>query len=189
MSQLEERIFKYLDDGFWYKEILEFLEFVHGYSLSLSSLKRILRRSNKKRRALRCSQQELSDAVERELVGSSNNVGYRRMDRILISKGREDVRKMVFDKDPEGVQLRKRRRLHRRKYTSPGPNFVWNIDGHDKLKLYGFSILGSIDGFSRRVLWLEVSTYNKMPEIIAKCYLDAVKRNGLPVNVKVDSIV
>ena len=96
MSQLEEIIFKYFDYGFWYKEILEFLEFVHGYSLSLSSLKRILRRNNKKRRALRCSQQELSDAVERELAGSSNNVGYRRMHRILISKGiqwrREDVR-------------------------------------------------------------------------------------------------
>ena len=87
MSQLEELIFKYFDDGFWYKEILEFLEFVHHYSLSLSSLKRILRRNSKKRRALRCSQQELSDAVERELAGSSNNVGYRRMHRILISKG------------------------------------------------------------------------------------------------------
>ena len=57
MSQLEELIFKYFDDGFWYKEILDFLESVHGYSLSLSSLKRILRRNNKKRRALRCSQQ------------------------------------------------------------------------------------------------------------------------------------
>ena len=68
MSQLEELIFKYFDDGFWYKEILEFLEFFHDYSFSLSSLKRILRRNNKKRRALRCSQQELSDAVERELL-------------------------------------------------------------------------------------------------------------------------
>ena len=103
MSQFEELIFKYFDDGFWYKEILEFLIFVHGYSLSLSSLKRILRRNNKKRRALRCSQQELSNAVERELAGSSNNVGYcRRMHLILISKGiqcrRKDVRKMVCDK-------------------------------------------------------------------------------------------
>ena len=42
------------------------------------------------------------------------------------------------------------------------------------------------DSFSRRVLWLEVSTSNKMPEIIAKYYLDAVKQNDLPVNVKVD---
>ena len=112
------------------------------------------------------------------------------MHRILISKGIqcrcEDAGKMVCDKDTKGVQVRKRRRLRRRKYTSPGPNFVWHIDGHDKLKRYGFSIHGGIDGFSRRVLWLEVSTSNKMPEVIAKYYLDAVKRNGLPVNVKAD---
>ena len=150
----------------------------------------MLRRNNKKRRALRCSQQELSDTFERELAGSSNNVGYRRMHRILISKGircrPEDMTKMVCDKDPKGVQLRKRRGLRRRKYTSPGSNFVWHNDSHYKLKPYGFSIHGGIDGFSRCVLWLEVSTSNKMPEIIAKYYLDAVKRNGLPVNVKVD---
>ena len=112
------------------------------------------------------------------------------MHYILISKGIrcccEDVRKMVCDKDPEGVQLRKQRCLRRRKYLSPGPNFVWQIDGHDKLKLYGFSIHGGIDGFLRHALWLEVSTSNKMPEIIAKYYIDAVKRNGLPVNVKAD---
>ena len=71
------------------------------------------------------------------------------MHSILIPKGMqclcEDVRKMVCDKDPEGVQVRTRRRLRRRKYTSPGPNFVWHIDGHDKLKPYGFSIHGDID--------------------------------------------
>ena len=188
MSQLEELIFKYFDDGFRYKEILKFLEFVYGYSLSLSSLKRILRKNNKRRRALTCSQQELFDAVERELAGSSNNVGYRRMHCTLIPKGiprhREDVRKMVCDKDPEGVQLRKRRHLRRRKYTSPGPNIVSHIDGYNKLKPYGFSIHSGIDGFSRRTLWLEVSTSNRMPEIIAKYYLDAVKRNGLPVMLK-----
>ena len=84
---------------------------VHSYSLSLSSLKRILKRDNKKSRALRFSQQELSDAVEKEIAGSSNNVGCRRMHRILISKGIqcrcEGVRKMVCDKDLEDVQLRK----------------------------------------------------------------------------------
>ena len=91
---------------------------------------------------------------------------------------------MVCNKDPEGVQLRKRRRLRRRKYTSPGPNFVWHIDGHDKLKPHGFSIHSGIDGFSRHVLWLEVSTSNKMAEVIEKYYVDAVQWNGLPVNVK-----
>ena len=30
--------------------------------------------------------------------------------------------------DPEGVQLRQRRKLKHRKYNTPGPNFLWHID-------------------------------------------------------------
>ena len=90
---------------------------------------------------------------------------FRRMHCILISKGiqcrREDVRKMVCDKGSEDVQLRKQISLRRGKYTSPGPNFVWHIDGHNKLKPCSFRIYSAINGFSRRVLWLEVSTYNR----------------------------
>ena len=90
--------------------------------------------------------------------------------------------------DPDGVNLRKRRRLHRRKYVSPGPNFAWHIDGHDKLKPFGFSIHGGIDGFSRKLIWLTVSTTNKMPEVIAKNYLDAViEHGGIPTKVKADN--
>ena len=65
-------------------------------------------------------------------------------------------------------------------------DFVWYIHGHDKLKQYGFSIHGWIDGFSRQMLWLEVSTSNKMPEILAKYYFDALKQYGIPLNVRVD---
>ena len=78
--------------------------------------------------------------------------------------------------DPEGVNRRRRRRLHRRSYVTQGPNYVWHIDGHDKLKPFGFSIHGCIDGFSRKLMWLEVGTTNKMPEVIAKFYLDAGER-------------
>ena len=65
----------------------------------------------------------------------------------------------------------------------PGPKFACYIDRHDKLKLYGFTIHGCIDGFSRRMLQLEVSTSNKMPEIVAKYYVDAVRQYGMSVNV------
>ena len=37
-----------------------------------------------------------------------------------------------------------------------------------------------------RMLWLEISTSNKIPEILIKHYLDAVKQYGMPVNVDVD---
>ena len=58
--------------------------------------------------------------------------------------------------DPDGIERRKRRRLIRRKYNAPCPNFIWYVDGYDKLKPFGFAIHGAIDGYSRRVLWIEV---------------------------------
>ena len=68
-----------------------------------------------------------------------------------------------------------------------GPNFVWNIDGYDKLKPYGFCVHGALDGFSGRLIWLEVGPINNNPEVITKCYLDAVKQvGGLPRKVRSD---
>ena len=55
--------------------------------------------------------------------------------------------------DPEGVERRFRRRLKRRKYYAKGPNYIWHIDGYDKLKLFGFCISGTVDGYGRRILW------------------------------------
>ena len=43
---------------------------------------------------------------------------------------------IVKEPDPtDSVKLRKHRRLHRRRYVVNSPNFVWHLDGHDKLKL------------------------------------------------------
>ena len=39
--------------------------------------------------------------------------------------------------DPDGVELRKRRKFIRRRYNAKGPNSVWHIDSYDKLKPYG----------------------------------------------------
>ena len=88
----------------------------------------------------------------------------------------EDVRKAILEMNAEGVQQRKRRKLIRRKYRNPGPNYMWHIDGHDKLKPFGFTIHECIDGFSRKLIWLKVTSSNKIPEIISQYYLKAVKR-------------
>lgn len=45
-----------------------------------------------------------------------------------------DVAVLMGQLDPEGCQQRKARRLQRRNYTSPGPNYVWLVKGYDKLK-------------------------------------------------------
>ena len=178
-----------------YEEIREFLRIQHSCEISLSTLKRWIKRKGLRRRPLACIRSSMSviaDAVQEELDGSGANFGYRRMHRALLSKGticrRNDVRLSLKQLDPDGVNLRKWRRLHRRKYVSPGPNFAWHIDGHDKLKPFGFSIHGGIDGFCRKLIWLTVSTTNKMPEVIAKNYLDAViEHGGIPTKVKADN--
>ena len=86
------------------------------------------------------------------------------------------------------MKSRTKKRLRRRAYSSKGPNFIWHIDDHDKLKPFGFSIHGCIlDGFSRRLIWLEVRATNKNPELIGRYYLDVVRQiGGVPKKMRSD---
>jgi len=76
------------------------------------------------------------------------------------------------------VEIRSRRKLRRRIYKAAGPNFVWHIDGYDKLKPFGFCVHGAIDGYSRKVLWLNVGSSNNNPKVIAQYYIDCVRQVG-----------
>ena len=112
-------------------------------------------------------------AIESELNGSGSCVGYRQMHQRMQGKygfavARETVRIILKVLDPNGVETRSRRRLRRREYRGRGPNFIWHIDGYDKLKPFGFYVHATIDGYSRRILWLEVSPTNKDPTYIAR---------------------
>lgn len=51
---------------------------------------------------------------------------------------------------------------------------MWHVDQYDKLRHYGFCIHGAIDGFSRRVMWLEVFSTNRDPWIVARYYFKAI---------------
>ncbi|XP_031557523.1 uncharacterized protein LOC116294125 [Actinia tenebrosa] len=63
-------------------------------------------------------------------------------------------------------------------------NFCWHLDGYDKLKPFGFSIHGGIDGFSQKILWLEVQRSNKNPKVIAKYFLGYIEvAKGCPARV------
>lgn len=89
--------------------------------------------------------------------------------------------------DPEGVERWKRRRLKRRRYVNPGLNYLWHVDGWDKLAPFGIFIHGAVDGFSRQILWLEASSTNKNPSVIASHYLSTVQQlEGVPVRMQCD---
>ena len=182
---------KYFNDGLSY---LEPLNHVHDFQINLSTLKRWLKDNNLKRRplaAVRSSNEEIRQAVQEKLNGSGSRVRYCIVHRALVRKGlvvrKDDVRLVVKELDPEVVMLRKRRRLCRCKYSNPGPSFIWHIDGYDKLKYFGFSIHGCIDGFSRNILWLHVGASNKYPNVTAKLYLDTVSEfGGVPNYISAD---
>ena len=80
----------------------------------------------------------------------------------------QDLKEM----DPEGTELRI-------KHQNPGPNYSWPIDGYDKLKCWGFPIHGAIDGFSRKILWLEITRSNNSPNKIATFYARTVSELGV----------
>ena len=85
---------------------------------------------------------------------------------------------LMRELDPDGCEQRRSRALQRRRYSSPGPNHTWHVDGYDKLKPFGFPVHGCIDGWSRRIMWLKVTKSNNHPEVAANFYLDTVSEVG-----------
>lgn len=96
--------------------------------------------------------------------------------RLVVT--RETTRTVLGALDPEGVSKRRKGELQRRRYMCKGPNYLWHMDGYDKMKPYGFCIHGAIEGYSRRILWLEVDSTNNDPAVIAQYYIDCVNQLG-----------
>ena len=111
------------------------------------------------------------------IVGiTSEHIGYRHRTEIISLKygvniSKEHVKKALVDVDTEGVSMRKKKTIKRRTYETNRPVDVFHIDGNDKLKRFGFAIHGCIDGFSRKLIWLFVSTTNNDPFVVANFYL------------------
>ena len=103
---------------------------------------------------------------------------HQALTRKRFAVDKDSVRLALKELDPEGVALRSRHKLRRRKYYAKGPNDIWHLDGNDKLKPYGFSIHGCIDGFSRKMVWLQLSLSNKNPSEIAYYYINTVLKVG-----------
>ena len=121
---------------------------------------------------------EVTQAILQNFSGSSKSFGYRLMHQKLCVNGfidnRETVRVLLKVLDADGVELRSPHRLARRVYFSVGPNYLWHMDRYDKIKPYGFEIYDAIDGFSRKILWLRVSSSNNNPKVIASSYMDCI---------------
>ena len=159
-----------------------------GYEISRRHLSRILANHDLRRRRY-CSEGILVDFIHQTLQGSGNLHGYRWMNERCLSNGircrKEDVRLILAALDPDGVQQRQSHRLQRRQYAAAGPNYIRHVDSYDKLMPYGLCINGGIDGFSRKVIWLNIYNTNSDPRIVCGYYMDAVQDvQGCPLIIR-----
>ena len=129
----------YFQRGFSYLSIISFLNNYHDIELSIRTLQSRLSEYGLRRRGTNTPDAVVSEAIEQELDGPGCMRGYRAMWHCLrlqygIQTSRNNVERILRELDPEGTALRRARRLRRRSYMNPGPNFAWHVDGYDKLK-------------------------------------------------------
>lgn len=172
-----ELINRYFRQGYTNKEISQLLLAVHRIRISEPHFKRMFRNQGLKRRTDNIDIYNTINAILYVTENSGQCLGYRTILKRLITDcglviQRDKVMELMRVIDPDGVERRKQKRLLRRQYAAPGPNFVWHIDGYDKLKPFGFAIHGAIDGFSRRIMWLEVGPSNNSPKIVSRYFLE-----------------
>lgn len=181
-SELAKLAEMYFHSLYQYKEICQMMLVKHNKKISVRTLKRLLKTLGLKRKnIIESPMNQVVAAILKELEGPGKNIGYRAMHLRLKSKynlivKQTTVLKCLWRIDPNGVERRSRYRLKRRAYKVPGPNFIYHIDGCDKLK-----------SFSRYVVYLNVSTANNKPEVIAFYYLKALlNHNCVPCIVRTD---
>lgn len=128
---------------------------------------------------------EARNAISNELNGPGKLLGYRAMHLKLRQKynmnlSRDDVYNLLSEADPEGLAERRpgfKKKKKKGNFSSKGSNWVWSLDGHDKLMGYQNStfpiaIYGCIDTASRKILWLKAWTTNSKPELIGRWFLE-----------------
>ena len=156
--------------------------------MTIDRLKKSVYKLGLRRRGNLVDDGVLDTIIRNEVTTSMSLVGYRQMAHVIARKyginiPQERVRRSLLRIDPEGVEFRSRNVVRRRIYCSRGPFHIVHIDGHDKLKKWGFAIHGGIDGFSRRILWLKVSTTNNDPLVVANFFLEFLKKYKTAPNI------
>ncbi|KAM4061480.1 reverse transcriptase [Hirsutella rhossiliensis] len=101
---------------------------------------------------------------------------YMRQQHHIIS--RDALYAEYRDFTPENVRERwGRTRYTRRDFSIHGPDWVWSIDGYDKLKNWGFEIYAGIDAYSRYITWFYCGFSSSTSWNVAKQYLHVLNYN------------
>jgi hypothetical protein len=151
--------------------------------------RRLLRRYGPENRETAEAHNHLTaQLMEPILDAAGRSWGYRWLTNHLRSTvghraNRDFVAAYQKARDPARVDARNVRNApnplnHRGNFVTPGPNFMWCVDGHDKLAPFGIQIYAAIDAYSRRLLWFYVGNANRSQLCVLKQYLDIIEALG-----------
>ena len=79
------------------------------------------------------SDAELDTIVQQQFYGWGNRQVYGSRVSLGIRVPHQRVRESQRHVDPEGSMMRRLNRVQRRRYSVPGPQHLWHIDGNHKL--------------------------------------------------------
>ncbi|KAI1808179.1 hypothetical protein F4811DRAFT_572075 [Daldinia bambusicola] len=113
-------------------------------------------------------------------------------DGVLDSKGNRFPRKKLMEVYheffPSALQRRTwQARREKGEFIVYGPNQIWCIDGHDKLKRWGIYVYAAVDGYSRYITWFHVAWFGGTSISTLIQYLQVVRELGwVPRTVRAD---
>lgn len=165
-----------------------------GYTITANALKRIrlelglYRRQTREQsadriRQLRAFFEEHSTINTRlQTYGRTYLYTYIRQHQHIISRSLmyDTFRDFFPGKVTDRWRTMKRRRLG---WTTPGPDFIWSIDGYEKLKAFGFQVYAGIDAHSRHIVWFYIGVSSTTQRSIVGQYLEVIKQRGIMPNI------
>ena len=168
-TDLKEQLASYLLQGTQRNEVLDYMkrDFPH-YKWSFRTLDRRMRFFNIYYTDRNVPVNQVRDAVKAEIDGPGQLLGYRAMQQKIRQKynlkvPRDRVYDLMYDIDSESLKERRpclKKKKLKTGFTTKGPNWVFSVDGHDKLMGYQNStfpiaVYGCIDTASRKIMWLK----------------------------------
>jgi hypothetical protein len=134
---------------------------------------------------------ELDNLVGQICNQNAGVIGYQFMLAALQDQGhrvsRRRVRASMARTDLLGSLERWATIIPRTVYNVRSPNSLWHMDGNLKLAItYGFVLHGAIDGYSRRIIYLECNTNNRAPTVLSAFLRGIASVNAIPHRVRAD---
>ncbi|XP_051802480.1 uncharacterized protein LOC127533435 [Acanthochromis polyacanthus] len=169
--------------------------FARLYGVSRRTLNRRMKQHGLSVRGFysKISDDDLDRAV-RSIKTRMPHAGYRLVKGELLARGHhvqwDRVKATMHRVDGAGILARMIQLgfVARRSYCVPAPLSLVHVDTNHKLIRFNIVIFAGIDGFSRRILYLDAATNNKASTAFS-FFLDGVHKHGWPSRVRADQRV